>query len=140
MGLDTTHDCWHGPYSSFYAFREAVAAAAKSLYDYTPSYQERPERAYFGWWDNAYVPRGSGPGYYNDPLDIFFVHSDCEGYIFPHDAQELIGRLEGILDHLKEESKGVPTYERIHWVIDRLARFIDGLNDAVKKWQIVEFR
>ena len=27
MGLDTTHDCWHGPYSSFMQFRRVIAKA-----------------------------------------------------------------------------------------------------------------
>ncbi len=26
MGLDTTHDCWHGPYSSFNRWRTQLAA------------------------------------------------------------------------------------------------------------------
>jgi hypothetical protein len=28
MGLDTSHDCWHGSYISFGAWRDAVAVAA----------------------------------------------------------------------------------------------------------------
>ena len=31
MGLDTTHDCWHGPYSMFMRWRTAIAAAAQAL-------------------------------------------------------------------------------------------------------------
>jgi hypothetical protein len=28
MGLDTTHDCWHGSYGGFNRWRNAIAAAA----------------------------------------------------------------------------------------------------------------
>lgn len=27
MGLDTTHDCWHGAYSAFHRFRHGIARA-----------------------------------------------------------------------------------------------------------------
>lgn len=29
MGLDTSHDCWHGPYSSFHYWRNQLAIAAE---------------------------------------------------------------------------------------------------------------
>jgi hypothetical protein len=123
MGLDTTHDCWHGPYSAFKDFRDAVAVAAKAEFDYVPSYEGHPMRAYMGWWDEEHN--------YTEPLDVFFVHSDCEGYIFPNDAQQLIPRLLRLLPRLDGGDQWSP--------YQRLAAFVAGLQHAVDEWEIVRF-
>ena len=119
MGLDTSHNCWHGSYSTFGAFRDAVAIAAKDQYGYEPDYTAHPIRCYYGWWDADHP--------YADVLDVFFVHSDCEGYIFPVDAERLADRLKPLRQHVGE------------WK-DRLQAFIDGLESAADEWEIVEFR
>lgn len=119
MGLDTTHDCWHGSYGSFKAFRDAVADAAMEVYGYKPDYEEHPSRAFYGWWDEDHP--------YSNVLDVFFVHSDCEGFIFPYDAQDLFPALTRLLAVMDEG-----------WM-RHLAQFIVGLKQAVDAWEIVEF-
>ena len=123
MGLDTTHGCWHGAYSAFGRFREAIATAA----GYKVDYEAHPLRAYQGWWDDDHD--------YSDPLDVLIIHSDCDGYIFPKDAQRLIPRLTALLPKLSADPPvhGYPTEQA------RLAQFIAGLQSAVDEWQIVEF-
>lgn len=127
MGLDTTHNCWHGSYSGFRTFRDAVAVAAKEHFDYTPNYQDHPSRAFMGWWDADH--------HYTHLLDVFFVHSDCEGYLFPNDIQELVPALEQLVGYLNDEPafKGWPSTR------GQLRQFIDGLNDALNEWEVVRF-
>lgn len=120
MGLDTTHNCWHGSYSGFSSFRAAVAEAAKEQYGYEPDYHldAHPGRAYQGWWDNDHP--------YGDALDVLFIHSDCDGYIFPDHGRELALRLEPLVPLVGE------------WG-ERLQEFITGLIDAAEEWEVVGF-
>lgn len=125
MGLDTTHACWHGSYSGFKVFRDAVARAAEIANGYVPDYENHPNRAVMGWWDNDHP--------YGDVLDVFFVHSDCEGYIFPRDANKLIPALTALLPHVEGDYYPGVTYQ------SKLTTFIAGLQAAADEWQIVEF-
>ena len=135
MGLDTSHDCWHGPYSAFARFRDAVAVVAKEHYGYEPDYDAHPLRAYSGWWDFELTDGRRDPDHhgYVDPLDVFFIHSDCDGWIFPHDGRKLADRLDPLVGYLDDEDKGWPTDRAL------LRRFIAGLRLAAENWEIVEF-
>lgn len=100
MGLDTSHDCWHGPYSSFSRWRNSVTRTAGYAMN---RYEEGPLRSneyaavldlgsfesknYQGKWDTT--PK--------DPLLILIVHSDCDGHIKPKHAKLLADRLEEIM-------------------------------------------
>lgn len=79
MGLDTTHDCWHGGYGRFALFREAVAQAAGfgSLY------------AYIGFGGDKEWPC-------DDPLVVLLNHSDCDGEIATEECAALADRLDAI--------------------------------------------
>ncbi len=124
MGLDTTHDCWHGSYGGFKDFRDAVADAARQVKDYVPRYNNRPIRAFYGWWDDDHP--------YDHVLDVFFVHSDCEGYIFPKDAEPLASALDDLVERLPHGDQ---------WSARELLQtFIRGLRKAADEWQIVVFR
>lgn len=129
MGLDTTHNCWHGPYSAFGRFRAAVGEAAKDVFGYVPDYGAHPARAFQGWWDDDHT--------YTDVLDVFFVHSDCDGYIFPQQAEPLAKRLRQLVEHVPDDD--CPENPQFS-TRARLTRFVFGLLDAVDTWQIVEFR
>ena len=132
VALDVSHNCWQGPYADFGEFREAVAAAAKEHYLYQPEYDAHPPRAFLGWWDNRF-PQDTGGHRYIDALDVFFVHSDCEGWIFPQDAGALAARLEPLLDHLDDDQG--PASPR-----QALVKFIAGLREASELDEVVEFR
>lgn len=119
MGLDTTHGCWHGSYSGFKAFRDAVAEAARKHDGYQVSYLNHPARAYQGWWDDDHKPR--------HPLDVFFVHSDCDGWIFPADAARLVDALIPLIPLIEETWR------------QHLAQFVAGLKVAADEYEIVEF-
>lgn len=131
MGLDVSHNCWQGPYPDFAKFREAVAAAARAHYHYEPDYEKHPRRAFLGWWDNRF-PVSTGGHRYTDALDVFFIHADDEGWIFPQDAGVLADRLEPLIDLLDvDDEAGSPRRQ--------LQQFIAGLRDAYELYEVVEF-
>ena len=132
MGLDTTHDCWHGPYSSFGRWRNMIGVAAGyELADHEyPAIGGKPciiktvktppnltEQNFLGHWDTP-------P---DDPLLVLFAHSDCEGVIRCHDA----ARLADALDKLS------PKLLNDQWPLTK--RFIDGLLKAAEAGEDVEF-
>ncbi len=99
MGLDTTHDGWHGPYSAFRRFRVAVALAA----DY-PWYDDLDAREWDGYKQDNFD--GVWESYPTDPLLVFLVHSDCDGSIPADIAIEVAVRLEEISGRMPDESHG----------------------------------
>jgi hypothetical protein len=143
MGLDTSHDCWHGAYSAFTRWRHAVAIAAgyqvvpptdeeratgRVLFDYVDiDWSIYTDENYQGEWDN-------GP-YIYDPLLHLIVHSDCDGVIHPKHARPLAARLEGLLDKLDESQSG----GHIWSMREVTQRFIDGLRKAADADEDVDF-
>lgn len=110
MGLDTSHDCWHGGYISFMAWRQSIAKAAglpdlMMMQDYG----------------------GSIPWNSEDPLTVLLDHSDCDGIIAAKDCTPLADRLESLLPVILE-GEGGPTRQ-----------FIAGLRDAASKSEDVDF-
>jgi hypothetical protein len=132
MGLDTTHNCWHGPYSSFSRWRNEIAAAAGyavwTVVDDT------------GWksatvmldWGHLGTPEhlaGNWEETPTDPLFVLIVHSDCDGAIYPAQAEPLAARLEEIVALGTLDSDDVR----------RARRFIEGLRAAAAKSEPVLF-
>jgi hypothetical protein len=138
MGLDTSHDAWHGAYSAFGRWRNRLTEVAgyqlmSVNYDDgikrdTPMiewhlYRERIEL--MGEW--AETP--------HDPLLVLIAHSDCEGVIHPAQAGPLADRLEGLLPLLGEEDGG----GHIGGYREKTQKFIDGLRRAVAANEDVDF-
>jgi len=131
MGLDTTHDAWHGPYGSFSRWRHALAVAAgiieegENLYsDPTPIEWDSVGTDYMGRWEK-------------DPEDVIWVllaHSDCEGEIKKRFLLPLADRLEGLLPKL--EADGC-TYEFSSH--GKATQFIQGLRLAASENKKVKF-
>jgi hypothetical protein len=139
VGLDTTHDCWHGAYSAFSRWREALAQAAGyelKLIKYPDGFSANEvqcvnweaitEENLAGRWDRT--PE--------EPLVVLFAHSDCEGAIYPAQAGPLADRLENLLPKLTEMGDGVG---HIGYYEAKTRAFIDGLRAAVKSNEPVEF-
>jgi hypothetical protein len=118
MGLDTTHDCWSGPYSSFNSWRKNVAKAVGI---------NLKEMVGFGGvipWDETQ----------SDPLHILLNHSDCDGSISWEQCDAIADRLEQVVPLLPAD-EGLPHGDR-----EIAKRFIAGLRDAAERKENVEFQ
>ena len=119
MGLDTTHDCWHGGYSSFDRWREKLASLA--------GINLRSMEGFGGEvkWESLKP----------DALHILLNHSDCDGDIEWKDCGPLADRLAELLPLLPDESAG----GHIGNWREKTQQFIDGLRDAFGAKENVEF-
>ena len=137
MGLDTSHDCWHGPYGAFLRWRHTLAeTAGYKIREPTPEERDagiysksvdihwevfEPEN-YQGEWD--FVPG-------DDPLLYLIVHSDCDGVIHPAQGIHIAARLEQILPLLDGSDAD--------WLQEKTRKFIDGLKAAAAAGEDVDF-
>jgi len=111
MGLDTTHNCWHGPYGAFHNWRCKLAEVAG-----LPNLELMD-----GFWDVLKY----------DPLHLLLRHSDCDGVIPWAQCGEIADSMEKLLPLLCNE-------ERWKW-LDLTQQFINGLRLANSKQEDVEF-
>lgn len=134
MGLDTSHDCWHGAYSAFRRFRNAIAEAAgypmerdgqSGLPDYVLPWDELADENYMGDWDRV-------PG--DDPLIVFLAHSDCDGVIHPEHGAHIAKRLREIAAKLPDDGEG-----HIFSYRGAALRFAAGLEEAAENGEDVVF-
>lgn len=135
MGLDTSHDCWHGAYSAFNRWRNKLAEVAGYHFFKAgdPPLYEQPlidwghvtQDQLYGKWDET--PK--------DPLLVLIAHSDCEGEIYPQQAGPLADRLEELLPLLPDGEGGGHI---VSWKA-KTQQFIDGLRAAFKANEPVEF-
>lgn len=139
MGLDTSHDCWHGAYSAFTRWRHELAKAAgyavcKVKYDDGMT----QDMIMLDWGrigrDNPGHPLGEWNTTVDDPLLYLFMHQDCEGVIHPAQAAPLADRLEELLPLLEGDGGG-----HIGIYRDKTQKFIDGLRKAVAAGEDVDF-
>lgn len=84
MGLDTTHDCWHGAYSAFGRWRTRIAACIGLTLS-----------EMFGFGGDKPWPSPTA-----EPLVYLLDHSDCDGEIEAKHCTAIADRLEALLPHL----------------------------------------
>ena len=153
MGLDTTHDCWHGAYSAFMHWRKKLAEVAglpplelmegfyyhdeigtlqavrRSLgsgpLDFLAESIDELERSLPILWDRLKP----------DVLHELLSHSDCDGELAPGICGPLADRLEELLPLLPDENQGGHIG---HWR-DTTQAFIDGLRVAAAANEPVGF-
>lgn len=156
MGLDTSHDCFHGAYSAFMRFRQQLAKAAGIPLPLMEGFYDRPYPQSMEW----IAPRDGGPAcgdplgpllhrwaetvdgalplrwdlFEADPLTILLNHSDCDGDIAAEDCAPLA-------DRLAELKPSMPTGGHGHLPDPQAAtqQFIDGLRLAASNGEAVEF-
>lgn len=138
MGLDCSHNAWHGAYSAFNRWRDEVARVAGLPLSGEPGLMST-QHLYINWDaitdDNIYGQWEMTP---EDPLIVLIAHSDCEGSIYPEQAGPLADRLEEILPKLSErDSSG--HIERNGGMVNVTQRFIAGLRAAVAKGEELGF-
>jgi hypothetical protein len=118
MGLDTTHNCWHGPYSSFNNWRREVCKVANVSFDREGYTSDK----LLGTWKEEPT----------DILDVLIEHQDCEGIIEHRHCLPLAERLFGLLPLMPDnESHFSPRKKTL--------QFIQGLRDADAAGENVEF-
>ena len=128
MGLDTTHNAWHGGYSAFMQWRTKIAQIA----GYPPLRQMQGFGGYMGEpegiidWDSMT----------NKPLNYLLSHSDCDGHIPPVMCGKIADELEKLLPLLKSEPDQMGHIG--NWV-DKTKQFIEGLRLANTEKENLEF-
>ena len=132
MGLDTTHDCWHGAYSAFSRWRNKLAEVA--------GYSFHIEDAVFktvsvDWGHLQGNLQGDWDETPSDPLLILIAHSDCDGKIKPKQSKALAARLRELLPLLPDGDGGGHIGD---WK-EKTQQFIDGLDLAVQRKEYVRF-
>jgi hypothetical protein len=121
MGLDCSHDAFHGAYSAFNRLRQAVAKAAGGSY---PPHDD-PKLSPSDWyWDDKYTVT-THPGLY-----AFLVHSDCDGEIQPDVCAMVACDLEPLLPAIAAQGSGGGHLENQGGYGAVLQKFIDGCKRA----------
>lgn len=134
MGLDTTHDCFHGPYSQFMQWREwlnyfVMRERAKN------GDVNANEVSHLGVTREALM-RAWNEGLYDDqsvPINVLMAHSDCDGEITADMCAPLADALQALADQYMPP-RG--TYDAMRPATDR---FIKGLRLAASRNEPVTF-
>jgi len=139
MGLDTSHNAWHGAYSSFSHWRDALCNAAgwtleptkyedgfKASWPKEIDAESLTEENFQGKWDQ----------WPDDPLIILIAHSDCDGIIPAEHCAHLAARLEGLIPKLEEMGDGGG---HIGLYAEKTKSFIAGLRLAAEAGEDVDF-
>ncbi len=164
MGLDTTHNCWHGGYMGFGVWREELAKAAgiplqlmERYYVLDDWLHGPPDQTAIDW----IKPREGGPlcgSHYGpalyhwidritpwlpikwdalkpDVLHVLLDHSDCDGWIPTDQCAALADRIEELMPRLPIGD--APGHIR-NWQT-ATQQFVDGLRLAASRGENVEF-
>lgn len=151
MGLDTSHDCWHGAYSAFNRWREELCRLAglpplelmEGFYSSIGGKQFQPPTLYYRCADTRYEDMqrldSRLPIRWDclkpDALHELLHHSDCEGEI----PWERCGAIADSLEKLIPLMNGDAGGHIGNWK-DKTQAFVDGLRLAASKQENVEFR
>jgi hypothetical protein len=130
MGLDTTHDAFHGAYSAFNRFRQAVAAAMGGSY---PPHAQDGRNPDLWYWGTGYSAE-SHPGLYE-----FLAHSDCDGEISPEMCRRVADEMEILLPAIEEHGLGCGHIERDGGYGAVARRFIAGCRRAAEAGEPLGF-
>lgn len=149
MGLDISHDCWHGAYSAFMRWREKITEIAglpplnlmegfyASDHYMNPIYWAKQSNCAKGSFDD--MERQLPIKWACLKPDILYellYHSDCDGELSVEICKKLYPRLEEILKLMPSGDGGGHIG---NWK-DKTQQFIDGLKEAVSRNEIVTFR
>lgn len=151
MGLDVSHDCWHGAYSAFMRWRMKLAEVAGIPLPFMdmfyfpgdvlmdPFYWQRTSKDEFSQRKAEEVDRFlplPWTLFDGDPLVHLLRHEDDRGHLDQEVLRPLANRLEELLPKLPDEDGGGHVR---NWRVTT-QRFIDGLRRAADAGERVEFR
>lgn len=154
MGLDTSHDCWHGAYSAFHTWRCAVARAAGFDLERMEGFHGVGRNGLLGHALDCMERGGISPNSFTaeavrealqpeplswegviDPLRHLLSHSDCDGELAVEHLLPIAERLEQLMPLLPD---GSASGHIGNWR-DKTQTFIDGLRRAAAAGEPVEF-
>lgn len=146
MGLDTTHDCWHGSYSAFNRWREMIAKLAglpplplmEGFFErghYTDpfvEYEKRYPNLAASYYESLPIKWKSLRA---SPLYKLLYHSDCDGELDWKDCNSIADELEKLVPKLPKREAGGHIGD---WR-DKTQTFIAGLRSAYEARENVQF-
>lgn len=125
MGLNTTHNAWQGPYSSFNEFRKWLASKININLD-----------EYIGYMHPDATKEITS---INHKIMSLLNHSDCDGELTPEECRQIAEGIEEILNGIsKEESENAEN----NWHFsnyNKAKRFKEGCLHAYSKNEHMEF-
>ena len=133
MGLDVSHEAWHGAYSSFHRFRMAIAKVIGLDLESMQGYHryvngvhcECAKKPYGVSWDLLK----------HDAIFCLLNHSDCEGSIPWELLADLAKRLDDIAPLLAADASDP---ESAKWS-ERASQFANGCRKAIEAHESLEF-
>lgn len=134
MGLDTSHDCWHGPYSQFMRWRQWLNLFV--MLDRADDGDDGAREISRMGATNDAIARAWEEGRYADqsvPINVLMNHSDCDGAIPAEVCGPLADALQSLMERRMPES-GLYDEKR-----PATQRFIAGLRRAAAAGEPVEF-
>ena len=135
MGLDTTHDAFHGAYSAFNQFRRFIAKGMGGSY---PPHEDKKLDNNFWYWDDEYNENT------HKGLFILLNHSDCDGEISSEDCLNVANDLESLLPKLEKLAETEPVgnghLARDGGYIQVTKNFINGCRLEYSRNEPLEFQ
>lgn len=119
MGLNTTHNCWNGAYSSFNRFRYSLARQI-----------DIDLNEYYGYGFGGTKDLST----IDHELMPLFNHSDCDGILTPSECKQIAIGLDKVLENFKEDLNA-PFYFK-----ESIIQFRDGCLEAYANNENVEFQ
>lgn len=118
MGLDTSHNCWHGPYSKFNRFRYLLGHQIGINLD-----------------DYAGYDKGGLKNLDQIEHDLMplFNHSDCDGELSIEECKRLVNGFNSIIETFNN------SIECDFDFLENIKQFRDGCLDAISKNETVDF-
>lgn len=140
MGLDVSHNAWHGAYSAFNSFRQVICGAAGGSF---PPHEHCPHPAHTDPFEGEtpddkmiFLPNDLGEG-----LRELLTHSDCDGEIAPDMCAKVADELEALLPKIASLTR-TPWSGHVEIAggyVGAAQRFIDGCRAAHKAGEPLEF-
>lgn len=134
MGLDVSHDAFHGAYSAFNRFRQAICKAMGGSFPphETENHVDGDKLEPGMWyWGNDYGPE-THPG-----LNVLLSHSDCDGEIAPDDCVKVADELEALLPKITGDGGGHISAQGGFLEVTR--KFIEGCRLAAAENEALVF-
>lgn len=135
MGLDISHDAFHGAYSAFNRFRQFILESIGGSY---PPHKDKSLDNECWYWETENLPLKDYEG-----LKIFFGHSDCDGEISSDMCKKIVDELESIMPQMEKYAKEIEAVGHIKSAGGYMAvvnRFINGCKKAYENGECLEFR